>query len=476
MNGADPAAPQRVLFFGFRRPLNQQALRCALDARRPAHVCLVSRSNFLGSLADEFVSARNGFRGCGFETNEFRSFPSAEFLRAMRPCEVVALRMYERIFRGAHSGLGHRRRKNLYLQHVCYAYGLLVDGAYEELVFSEIPHHPFAYILHSVALELGLRSRFFAQIQVKDSWVIAGRIDELFDEITAEHARLRSAGPVVGDEPLAGRMRVEVERRTTDHRPFYMGVSDLTWSKKIYQRSKRFFRADDRLRVHRTLRNGLAYLRARRPVPPVGERFVYFPLHLQPEATTSPMGGVFTDQYLALETLVRALPRGWKVVVKENPAQRFAKRDYGFYEQLARTPQIHLIDRAVSTFELIERCEAVATITGTAGWEALFKGKPAIVFGHAFYRSAPGAIAVEEVESLAAALEAIDSGCSPAWSVDDLRRFLLAVQRSSLHGVVDAAYLRDSDLPFEVSVQRYCRALTAILEGRDPLEDASAPE
>lgn len=457
------------MFFGFRRPLNQAALLSALRVCRPEHVCLISRSNFLGPLADKFISARRGFRDYGFTTNEFRSFPSARFLSAMRPCEVVALRMYERIFRGVSSGLAYRRRKGLYLQHVTYAYGLLVDGGYEEVVFSEIPHHPFAYILHAVALELGIRSRFFAQIQIKDTYVIAGRVEQMFDQIAAEYSRVRDEVRCPEDAHLAERMRIEIDRRTTDHRPFYMGSSDLSWRKKLYQKSKKFFRADDRLRVHRTIRNGLAYARARRAAPSASERFVYFPLHLQPEATTSPMGGVFSDQYLAVETLVRALPSNWKIVVKENPAQKFAKRDYGFYEQLARTPQVHLVGRNVSTFDLIQRCDAVATITGTAGWEALFKHKPAIVFGHAFYRSAPGVIAVEQVDELEAALSAIDSGSAPTWSESDLQRFLLAVQRQSLRGVVDAAYLRDSDLPFEESVQRYSRALCAILEGREPL-------
>ncbi len=465
--------PRRFLFFGFRRPLNQAALRAALERRRPEHVLLVSRSNFLGDLADEFMQARRGFREYGFETNTFRSFPSAPFLRAMQPCEVVALRMYERVFRGMDSGLSHRRRKNLYLQHVAYAYGLLVDGGYEELVFSEIPHHPFAYILHAVALELGLRSRFFAQFQVKDTYVLADRIDQLFAPFTEEYARLAAANAAVGEGEFEQRSRAEFERRTTDHKPFYMGVADLPWRKKLYQKSKRYFRADDRLRLHRTLRNGLAFRRARRPVPGPDERFIYFPLHVQPEASTSPMGGVYTDQYLALETLVRALPAGWKIVVKENPTQKYAKRDYGFYEQLGRSEEVHLVDRSVSTFELIERCEAVATITGTAGWEALFRGKPAIVFGRAFYRGAPGTIAVEDVETLAGALAEIAEGTAPSWSHDDLRRFLLAIQRCSLAGVVDANYMRDSDIPYQESVARYAGVLVALLEGCDPLELAA---
>ena len=44
----------------------------------------------------------------------------------------------------------------------------------------------------------------------------------------------------------------------------------------------------------------------------------------------------------------------------------------------------------VPTLELIAKSRAVATITGTAGWEALQMGKPVICFGYAWYRSFPG--------------------------------------------------------------------------------------
>ena len=175
------------------------------------------------------------------------------------------------------------------------------------------------------------------------------------------------------------------------------------------------------------------------------------------------MGGVFVDQYLALETLVRALPAGWKVVVKENPVQKFAKRDYGFYEHLGAMDAVHLVSRDTSTFDLIERCEAVATITGTAGWEALFSARPAIVFGRAFYRDAPGVIAVEDTESLASALREIEAGTFAAATHADVIRFLKALEHVSHHGVVDTAYLRDSDLPLEESIERHAKALEALL-------------
>ena len=457
------AGLRRVLYFGFRRPLNQAALKKALGATRPERVGLVSRSDFLGDLKDEFLSARHGFRACTFEANRFEAFPPGSFIEDMRRHEPEALRMYERIFRGASAGQSYRVRRELYLQHVAYAYGLLSDGGYESVVFSEIPHHPFAYVLHSVARLLRLDVRFFAQFQVKDSFVVAGGIPEMFDAFGEAFETQRRSG---ASPELSGRMQEEVGRRSGDHKPFYMGVSDLSLRKRLYARSKKFFRADDRLRISRKARNAMAYRRARRELPAKGERFIYFPLHLQPEATTSPMGGVFVDQYLALEMLVRALPAGWKVVVKENPVQKFAKRDIGFYQHLASLDSVHLVSRKTSTFELIEGCEAVATITGTAGWEALFKGKPAIVFGHAFYRDAPGVIAAETTEGLAEELGRVADGTFRTATRTDLEAFLAAVQQTSHRGVVDPAYLRDCQIPFDELVERYAKVLMEHLAGR----------
>ena len=267
--------PHRVVFFGFHRTLHQEALSRVLGQRRPERVCLVSRSDFLGPLKDEFLSARNGFRACTFEANRFRAFPPGTFLEAMREHEVVALRMYERIFRGAFSGQSHRMRRTLYLQHVAYAYGLLVDGGYEAVIFSMIPHHPFAYVLHSVALLLGLDVRFFAQFQVKDTYVVASGIPEMFQAFGAELARMHAIGE---REELQEQMCAEVVRRSMKHQPFYMGTSDLTPSRRLYMWSKRFIRPDDRFRAIRAVQNALAYRNARRPEPTAGEPFVYFPL------------------------------------------------------------------------------------------------------------------------------------------------------------------------------------------------------
>jgi hypothetical protein len=121
-------------------------------------------------------------------------------------------------------------------------------------------------------------------------------------------------------------------------------------------------------------------------------KYVYFPLHLQPEMTTSALGGPFVDQALAIELLSSILPNDIKIYVKENPKQMGFMRGPTFFHRVQRLKNVQLVPENINSHELIRNSIFVATITGTAGWEALSAGKVALVFGNAWYRSLPGAI------------------------------------------------------------------------------------
>jgi hypothetical protein len=123
-----------------------------------------------------------------------------------------------------------------------------------------------------------------------------------------------------------------------------------------------------------------------------GKKYVYFPLHLQPEMTTDTLGGVYEDQLLALERLVQLLPEDWIVYVKENPKQTYYKRCPEFFIRLKGIHKAILVEPCVDTYELIKHAQFVATITGTAGWEAITAGKKCLCFGYAWYRSLAGVI------------------------------------------------------------------------------------
>lgn len=170
--------------------------------------------------------------------------------------------------------------------------------------------------------------------------------------------------------------------------------------------------------------------------------FVYFPLHWQPEQSTSPQGGVYHDQILVAETIAAALPPGWELYIKEHPSQWWVRtkeryssaRWRGYYERLADIPRVRLVPVPTSTFELTERSQAVATITGTAGWEAILRGKCPLVFGIPWWRECPGVFRIDSVDACKDAFRQIQGGAKI--SQDDVLRFLKALEEASIRAYI----------------------------------------
>src|SRR5690606_12929500 len=57
-----------------------------------------------------------------------------------------------------------------------------------------------------------------------------------------------------------------------------------------------------------------------KPVP--GERYVLFPIHFQPEASTLVRGPYYLDQASLIEDIAKSLPVGYRLYVKEHMANR----------------------------------------------------------------------------------------------------------------------------------------------------------
>ncbi len=179
---------------------------------------------------------------------------------------------------------------------------------------------------------------------------------------------------------------------------------------------RRFVAGVARGDLHRVLETGSSYLKQREFLRNkakytskiLPEKFVYFPLHLQPELETSILGGKYWDQLAAVEDLAAKLPDDYSIVVKENPKQTFKFRSANFFSRIKANPKIHYLGLDYDTFALREKCQFVATITGTAGWESLLIGKKVLVLGLAWYRNLPGAVAMQDFVSVEQFKERID--------------------------------------------------------------------
>ncbi len=144
--------------------------------------------------------------------------------------------------------------------------------------------------------------------------------------------------------------------------------------------------------------------------PDLNLPYIYFPLHYQPELTTSPRGGWFVHQYLAIEMLSYYVPESVQIYVKEHPVMKKSPvhtRSVMHYCAINRLKNVKLISLDVNTIPLIENAVAVASITGSVGYEAMFKKKPYLMFGNQIMKYAPGTFNIRNNADCKTAIDTI---------------------------------------------------------------------
>jgi hypothetical protein len=114
-------------------------------------------------------------------------------------------------------------------------------------------------------------------------------------------------------------------------------------------------------------------------------RFVYYPLHFQPEASLTSRDAYFVDQLRAVDLIRSKIPSDLMLVAKEHPAMK-GIREPRFYSELRARAGVLLADYALPNAELVRRAALTVSISGTAVLEALLLGKSSLLLGHAFFR------------------------------------------------------------------------------------------
>jgi hypothetical protein len=201
-------------------------------------------------------------------------------------------------------------------------------------------------------------------------------------------------------------------------------------------------------------------------LPDFSQPFIYVPLQLQPEVSTSPLAGVYVEQYLLVELLSRTVPPGWLIYVKENRFM-FGKagsgelgREFEFYRRLTKLPNVRLVPLQTPPFELIDNAKAVATATGTSGWEAVFRGIPVLNFGYAWYRECDGVLPAGDLADCRAAMERLLAGYRP--DPAKVLVFLQALETIGFRGHTIPELAETANLTAQQNIWEFVEALRQV--------------
>jgi len=110
------------------------------------------------------------------------------------------------------------------------------------------------------------------------------------------------------------------------------------------------------------------------------ERFVFFPLHMEPERMLLQFSNDFNNVFEAVVYISKSLPANTTLVIKEQP-KVLGHRSRKFYQLLSMLPNVVFCALDESSLEWIADAQFVVTIAGTAGEEAVRLGVPVITFG-----------------------------------------------------------------------------------------------
>jgi hypothetical protein len=148
-----------------------------------------------------------------------------------------------------------------------------------------------------------------------------------------------------------------------------------------------------------------------------GNLLTYF-LHFEPELTSLPTSGIHFDQTLVIRAIALSLPEGWRLEVREHPAQAtFVARGYRgrsrlFYDEIRALPKTTFQSHSDSIYSVIKKSSAVATLGGTVAIEAMALGVPTLCFGRPWYQGLPGCVFVDDLCQVRSHLDQIVGAAS----------------------------------------------------------------
>ncbi len=434
------------------------------------------RSHFPGTIFHEYRDALKGIAPKEVDASRFEPWGARE-IAGFYETESELLSMMDKWY----PNWPVNQRKDFYYDLLRYWDGVLEFLAPDAIIFNAVPHEMFSFVLYNLAKRRGVMT-IMPDIILRQDRLIFFKDYKKGNEILAKmygpEAKTRSQGTI---EDLSDDMRQYYLELSSSKNPAPRYVAGWKLETAGWGKFRRHLKA-----FVRFVRDGTVYERAAMRFfklfksgvrdehrrfekrPDYSKPYVYVPLHYQHECTTSPQGGVFVDQILMVKILAASLPVGWELYVKEHPAQSLAHgnnytpfRWKGFFETIATLPNVRLVPVDTNSFDLGDTSKAVATVAGSAGWEAIVRGTPALIFGYPWFMHAPGVLRASSVSECRDALRKVEGGFKP--DTAELLGYLSLMDKVSFRSYLTGYSKKIAAYDEETAVREMHRALEVTL-------------
>lgn len=355
-------------------------------------------------------------------------------------------------------------RKRIYHANLRYWNHMLDSKKIDLVVMNHEPHQCYDYVLYGLCKVKNIPVLYLARVFTIDTCFVAAdwedpapELKEAFERIHNEYSDPNK--PVELSKNYEAYFNLFRNKQPNPwYKPKKVNLTRQSFVSRWWKQALKIIRRDPRrfltsmfsqefwsrkLRQHRAIQFYDQHIR----VPDLSKPFIYIALHYQPEATTLPLAGAYVEQDRIIKLLAAHLPPEVSIYVKEHPAQGERCRSEAFYQSLLEIPSVTFIPRETDTYELVDRCLAVATATGTVSFEAMTRQKPVLMFGHFVHQYAPGIHRIRTADDCGRAIRQIMSQ-KESHAVRDVRMFLKALERCS------TPFPGPPDSPFEEYTQR----------------------
>ncbi len=366
---------------------------------------------------------------------------------------LLTFKMFDRF--GSFNGSDNfEERADMFFNHIRFWNHIIEEYNIKISIFLSVPHEPAAFIMHQLMRSKERTSIYHEQLHLQDTYLIEKNI------------KIKRPTNFKNDKLLYQNAKFTIQDfREPNYKPFYFKnfFNDLN---KTHLKIKKFNFIINELKAKNQFINYFfyklkklihrkkisKYLKKCKVTPQLDKKYIFVPLHYQPEASTSPKGDIFVFQNLMVKMLSHSLKNSeWIIYLKEHPAQNpVFGRNLEFYKELNNLKNVFFIDEDIPTRDILLNSKAVGVISGTMGLEAIFNEIPVICFGHIYYKFFHGVFPVETNQDLKNAIEKISNGFKPKLSelIDDIKN----TPKNYFRGYVNYAYEEVSKITFNENI------------------------